>query len=554
MITRLQSFFLKHNKWLFGSLLVVIIVTFVLTIGPQSFFGSQGPQQRQSLKYYGYDLSSEADQRAMAFSAELSAILHPELRLGREQLMEYAYLRVAALGIADQLGIPQPGREALARHVETLRIFQDPATGEFSPQTYQSVLDALQTSARFSRESIAAVLREDYRIARVRSALSGPDYTLLFEARQDFIDEGTAFTFELAHFDFAAFQPDIEPSEEELLRFYNENPGRYETPENLSVRALLFEAAAYLGETGEPSEADLEAHFAANRGRYEAERPAPEEAEEALPELTLGEVRDTVVAEWRMEQAKRIAARKGEQFSVRLWREEVALDSPQFEQLLKEFSVRVREIAPYTREQPPAGTGIPAQLFNSMWIYTNNPKRYFSDIAQLPDGAVVLVSTGLSPARLPAFEEVWASVEADYRRAEKRRLFAEEGQRLRGELQQRIAEAPFAEAAAALGLELETPESFTGATVPFQVRRAGLWDQVQFLEQGAVSPMILQDNRGTFAFVAERSIPEVDAAGEEFLAFVAERRGFLSETMGWARLREISDQSLTRLLGPGMLR
>ena len=48
MITWLQNFFLKHNKWLFGSLLVVIIVTFVLTIGPQSFFGSSGPQQREA--------------------------------------------------------------------------------------------------------------------------------------------------------------------------------------------------------------------------------------------------------------------------------------------------------------------------------------------------------------------------------------------------------------------------------------------------------------------------------------------------------------------------
>ncbi len=554
MITRLQTFFLKHNKWLFGGLLVIVIVTFVLTIGPQSFFGSQGPLQRQSLKYYGFDLSSEADQRALALGAEISAILHPELRLGREQLMEYAYLRAAALGIADQLGIPQPGREALARHVATMRIFQDPATGEFSPQTYQTVLDALQNSARFNREAIATVLREDYRIARVRQALSGPDYSLLFEAQQEFVSEGTAFTLELAHWDFSAFEPDIEPGEDELLRFYNENPARYEVPETISVRALLFEASAYLDETDAPSETELAAHFAANRQRFEAERAVPEDPEEPVPELTLDAVRDAVAADLRMERAKRIAARKGEQFSVRLWREAVELDSPRFKQLLEEFAVRVREIPPYPREQPPGWTGIPVPLLNSMWIYAANPTRYFSDIAQMPDGAVVLVRSGLSPARLPGFEEVRDRVAADYRRAEKRRLFAEEGQRLREELLRRIAEEPFAEAAAALGLEVETVEPFTGASVPFQLRRAGLWEQIQFLEQGTVSPMILQDNRGTFAHIVQRSAPEVDLADAAFLAFVEQRRGLFTESLGWARLREISETSLNRLLGPVALR
>jgi hypothetical protein len=308
MITSLQNFFLKHNKWLFGSLLIVIIVTFVLTIGPSSFFGGNTSTQRKALNYYGYDLSSEQDQRAMAYTAEVSAILHPELQLRREQLMDYAYLRVAGLGIASQLGIPQPSKEALSEYVESLIIFTDQQTGAFSAESYNRMVDMLQINGRFSREAIARALREDYMLDQVREAFSGPDYSLPFENQQSFIDQGTQYTVSLAKFGYADFSPEIALPEEELLQFFNENPSQYEIQETISVSVLRFEADAYQGAVPEPTDADLEIYFATNQTRYQ---PASQEEGAEVTPVTLADVREEVAGDWKSQEAKRLAAEAG---------------------------------------------------------------------------------------------------------------------------------------------------------------------------------------------------------------------------------------------------
>jgi peptidyl-prolyl cis-trans isomerase D len=551
MITWLQNFFLKHNKWLFGGLLIVIIVTFVLTIGPQSFFGSGSTQQRQSLQFYGYDLTNESDQRALAFTAEISAILHPELQVRREQLMDYAYLRATALGIANQLGIPQPTKDDLAEFVETLETFQNPQTGEFSPEAYTGMMNALQSSDRYDREAIASVLREDYRIQQVRNALSGPDYSLPFELEKEYVDRQTEYDLALARFDYVSFEPEIVASDEALLQFFNENPARYEVPERINVSALMFRADAYLDEVADPTEAGLETYFTANKARYQPQPEATTEGEETeTPEVTLADVREDVVSDWKTEQARRIAAKKSEQFSLRLWQEAVALDSPEYTAMLEQFAVQPRPIPPYARNQPPRIQAVPAELLSSMWIYVDNPNRYFSDIGQNADGAVLLVNRGVTEARMPGFEEVRDAVEANYRMTEKRRLFAEKGEEFKTMIEDRLGEESFIEIATLLGLNVEDLDSFTGETVPRELLQNTAWDQAQFLNAGEVSRMILQGQEGIFAYMQGKVVPEIDTESEDYQEYLAERTSFVSDGMGWTRLREISDQSLSALLGP----
>ncbi len=549
MITSLQNFFLKHNKWLFGGLLVIIIVTFVLTIGPQSFFGSRGDQRQRSLNFYGYNLSSESDQRAMVYSAEISAVMHPELQLNRDQLTDYAYLRVTALGMAEQLGIPSPTKEELSDYVSTLMIFVDPQTGEFSPESYNRIIEAMQGSGRYDRDAIGTVLREDYRIDQVRKALGGPDYSLPFETRQDFISRSTTYEVSLARLNYESFNPEIELSEEDLLQFFNENPGRYEIPETLSTTAVLFKAEAYLEEVQDPSPEELAAYFETNRMRYEAAREEPAEGEPALPELTLDDVRETALKDWKTQQARKIAARKGEQFSLRLWQNKIALDSPEFETALKEFGARTRDLPAYSRNQPPRLPDVPVSVLNSMWIYVNNPSRYFSDIAQIADGAVVVVKRGLTEARMPSLDEVREQVAADYRASEKRRLFAARGQEIRGIFESRLGSESFTDVAADLGLEVEELEPFDGISVPQELRANSIWDQAMYLDQGEVTPMIIAGDQGTFAYISGKDVPEIDKDSEEFQEFVARRSTGMSDAMGWARLQEIKDASLAALMG-----
>ena len=62
--------------------------------------------------------------------------------------------------------------------------------------------------------------------------------------------------------------------------------------------------------------------------------------------------------------------------------------------------------------------------------------------------------------------------------------------------------------------------------------------------------MVLQPQRGSFVFMAEKNTPDVDEASEEYQEYLAQQNsGAMGESLGWSRLREISDQSLEALVG-----
>lgn len=248
-----------------------------------------------------------------------------------------------------------------------------------------------------------------------------------------------------------------------------------------------------------------------------------------------------------------MAAKKSEEFSLRLWKENIALDSPEYKAIIEEFAVTEKEIPPYSRGQNIQSPDAPAELLDSMWVYANNPKRYFSDISQMPNGAVLLVKRGLTNARMPEFAEVLAQVTADFSAAEKRRLFSEKGEELYETIRSRLVTESFADIANSLGLESTDLGSFSGSQVPPELLQSTIWDQAQFLGEGEVSRMVIQGDAGVFACVLEKTVPEIDEQSEAFKTFIAQRTNILNETMGWARLREFTDQSLSSILGTSPL-
>ena len=228
----------------------------------------------------------------------------------------------------------------------------------------------------------------------------------------------------------------------------------------------------------------------------------------------------------------------------------MGLGSPEYAAMLEEFKVQTMEVPSYTRNNVPNIPNVPAELLNSMWIYASNPKRYFSDISQIDDGAVVLVKDSLADARMPEFEEVKSLVLVDYKISEKRRLFSEKGTELYETISSRVPAETFAEVASSLGMESETLDAFSGLNVPEVLRSSTLWDQAMHLEQGKLTRMVISANEGALVYIAEKAIPEIDDTSEDYKTYLEQRSGALSDAMGWARLREITDNSLSALMGP----
>lgn len=540
MITRLQTFFLKHNKWLFSALLVVIIVTFVLTIGNQSFFGGNPTARVESREYYGYDLNNPEDLRQLGLHGAISAQLHPELGVQGPRIQQYAILRVSALGLANELNINPPGSGQLESYIESLPVFQAQTGEGFDQQRYQQfrTFVAMQMGGE---GALAKVLREDYRIGKVREAFAGPGYVVPFSVQQNYAQSETSWEVKLAQRGYADFQPELEPDEEELRAFYQEDPGRFTVPERLEVSAVRFRAESFLDAVAEPSGEELEQYFNRYRFRYQ-EQPVDNEAEPA--EVTLEAVRGEVLADYRSEQATGLAREASDRFATTLYEQAIERQGDAFADLLQEHEATVEPLGAYSRGNPPGATDIPANAFESMWIHVSGD-RYFSDLVSTTDGAAILLLDERLPENIPPFEEVAAEVEEAWAAEERRRLFAESAQDWEAQIHEALANgATFEEAASDAGFAVTSPESFLGKDTPTELLRLQVAAELVSLEPQQASPVVISGQAAAMIHVESVDRPEVDSASEDFIAFLESELEARRANNGWAALNAWTDRTL----------
>lgn len=519
MITWLQTFFLKHNKWLFSGLLAVVIVTFVLTIGNQSFFGGQTVREAKSIDYYGYDLNSPQDMRLVQQYAMISAQLHPEDGIRGQAVAQYAIMRLAALGLAGEIGVAAPTKEQLQDYVEGLEIFQK-EDGSFDTEMYNRFREFASAQVDGGEKTLAKVLVEDYRIAKVREALGGPGYVIPFGVEEQIRQRDTGWTIALAQKSYADFQPELNPSEEDVKAFYENNPARYQIPEELRVSAIRFNADSFTAEVPAPAEDALQTYFDRNSFRYQKQAG---EGEEQPPPVTLADVRDEVASDWTRQEARKLAQNSSDAFVTKLYDAAITRDSEEFGKALDEFKGILSPLEPYARNSPPPSTGIPSQLFGSMWIYTTGD-RYYSDPTVTTNGAAVLIFEELIPERLPAYEEVAAEVETDWRNEERRRLFSEKAQEWEKQIDDAVAEGKsFADAATELGFTVTNPDRFDGTSVPREIYQLQLASEFVGLDQGDLSPVVLTSDAAAIFAVEVKEVPTIDPADETFKEFMEQQ-------------------------------
>lgn len=558
MITALQTFFFKHNTWLFSALLVVVIVTFVLTIGNQNLGGAK-TYEVERREYYGYDLNRQADQVTLMQHAELSLRMDPmkmySMAFARSirGIQDYAFVRIAALGLANQIGIPNPNEEELKAFLKSRSAFQNPQTGEFDQSAYTQFTDSLATNPNADSITIGKVLREDYRIERLREAFAGPGYLLPFEAEKGYLMQETEWTVEVASTDYDAFSPALDLNEEKRIAYYEENPNLYTLPERVRISTVNFRANSFLSEVPDPEPAVLEAYFAKNRSRYQAPTPPTPPTTEgvetppAAPEVTLAEVRDQVLADYRRSQAIPIAQAQSEEFLAYLYENQIAKNSEAFTAALAQFKGEMRPLAPFSRGNPPTTTGLPTKLLQSAWVYAANASRYYSDLEATSDGAGLILVDELIPEELQSYDTVASQVATDLAAQEKRRLFSEQVAAWEAAMNAALAAGtPFPTVAESVGFTVTTPEPFKVTDLPEEID-ARTWDATQTLNKGEHSPIVIDQKGASMTYVVEKMVPTVDSSSAqetEYFSQVVEQR---RETGGWFALAQWTSETLKRL-------
>lgn len=549
MISWIQHHLIRHGRWIFLSLLALIIVAFVFTIGNTPGCTTDRSGYEENL-FYGIDLNAPREREVIIEKVQLSAFLNGQQIRSDEQFQNQLTSRIALLQLADEIGVPAPGKETLADYITTQAAFRG-ADGEFSADAYSSFVDKVESNPRTEQGLVLGVLEEDFRIKQIGSVLSGPGYLLPAEALAQTQRNATELTLATAELSYTDFEPEITAEESTLREYYEANMLRYEIPERIKASYVFFDLEGYEDKVPEATEAELREHFITNRAQfvaeYEASKPEPIEVEgegeetdadaevaplspEPVEAVTFTDVREAVAQSYLIEQEARMANEAAQSFAFTLYNEQIKRDSAAFNTLLNESGLSLIEIEPYTQ----AGArqrALSSELLESAYKLGGN--RYYSDAYAVDGGFAVLLYEGRINPEIPDFETVQAEVASDYKADEKRRLFNERGESLQAELKAKVDEGtPFAEAAEALSLGTASYETFTVQEAPRELNRSAL-QQAQGMQSGKVSPMLTLGSTGTFVYVENKTVPKIASDNEDLSqaeTFLARYAAFTSGT------------------------
>lgn len=534
MFNWIQTNLTKHYKWFLFILLVVLIVPFVFTIGNFSPWGGGGPSYKEQ-PFFQYDLSSIEDQRAIFGRGQTSMTMNlPSFygNLGEAYLQSYSLSRAAYLYLADQLNIPSPSKEAFKEHAQSLAGFMNFSTQEFDATQWTNYVNSLAASG-LSEVYVTRVIEEDYRVNKVRELLGGPGHILQFEAIRAAERQNTEWTVETASMDYSEFAPEITVSDEDIEQYFETNSFRYEVAQKTKASYLLFDPAKHLDEGYNPESGEKSIHFFTHKARYQAAMPKPKpiekedgttETPETL-EVTLEEVEDQVIAEIRLDRAKKETQKMAEAFAYRLFDLEIENGSPEFEAAVNNAGLQLNSLVPYSESTVATQNNVSAAALRQIFRLT----RYFSDPIENGDNFVIIITEGTEPAYIPELPELQAGVKADLTEERKRTLFIEKGAQLKDLITKAIKNGDTFEAAAqAQKLNHKSFEVFKQNAQPPEGLDSSMINQLPNLEEGAVSEWIASETNGTFLFAAKKTTPTFEFEAEEVISYVEQNTALLS--------------------------
>lgn len=542
MISWIQHHLIRHGRWIFLTLLAVVIVAFVGTIGNTPGC-TTNRSNYQALDYYGYDLNSERDMRPVGMRLSLSNELNQLNRNNQQQLSNQMLSRIALLHLAETIGIPAPTQEQISSYLQEKPLFRTP-TGEFDRDRLTRFIDTIEANPLLPEGILVRVLEEDYRIEQISEALAGPGYVIDDDARLQAQLYQTSLTLNTASIDYANFEPEIDAALPELEAYYNQNASRYEIPERIQASYLNFKSETYLPQVGTLEEDALREHFIANRARFVQAHEAGTtyanaDAGAEKPAVKFEDVRDAVNADLRKAQANRLANEAAQNFAYELYNNSVPRESAAFNAALNSAGLELIPVEAFSTRDT-ATRALPAEMLSSAFALSK--ARYFSDPYPLEDGFGVLIYQARLPVELPPFETVAERVKTDYAAEEKRRLFYEKGVELKKEIEAQLAEGvSFAEAAAKLELKVENFESFKISEAPQNLNRSALQSAME-LKAGQVSPMLQTGASGMIVYVAERTVPEIPSDD----ATLQQANSFLKYNSSMVRMNALASELVER--------
>jgi hypothetical protein len=504
MIHWLQNTLEKHLKWLFIFLLAVIIVSFVFTIGAVRGIG-EPHESVDGQHFYGYDLNNRDVilhlQKGAALSQELG--LAPML-FGMRELEGLILSRAAFLKMADDMGIPNPDEDALRAFIQMdVPAFQNDKQ-QFDREAYKKFTDEASQNPDLGQSLVAQLLREEFRVQKVKKMLQiSPSSS--YEGIYQWNLSHTEWDLELVEVDLTKSPAVVEPSEEDLLKYYSANEKRYQLPIKRSLTYVAFKASAFEPKGAVNDEA-LRAWYEENP--FALPLPEPKTPDETPEPLSFEEAdKAQLTAAYKKEVGLKNALQSAEDFVNKVYEEDIPYGSDAFKALLSQYGLTLESIAPFAEKQLPFGTPFGRKDFTQAFVL--DQKQYFSDVYETRDGCGVYFFDQEYPATVEPFEKVREKVLLDCKEELKEKAYATYAADMQKALQSKLAESmPLKGAAEALGLSWKEYNKLTldGAPSDFpKIIASGLRDY----PMGALSEPQVEANKAYIAYVKSQALPHL---------------------------------------------
>lgn len=411
MISSLQNFLQKHHKLLFGTLLIIIVIAFVFTIGAPGV----GLRHIKHSYLYGRDLSDAHESDEMRRDVLCSAVLNGEnLMMIQGNMSTFLFKRVIFLGMAEELGIPFPAEEDLKVYIRSLPAFVGD-DGKFSKDLYSSFIDMFKKMG-FDEDRISRIACEDFLIKQVKEALVGNGFiseNMIRNSLKQYYDQ---YDFSVITVKNNEDTSNIDISDEEIVKEYNEHKGKYKQPEMFAVSMVKFENEKYEKLIPEPRNEELMAFFEENKENFE-------------DGAKFIDIKPTVYDSYINAKAYKMAYADADSLVRELYDGNIALNSDEFKAALKKKNVNKENVALYSKKKLPSVNGISSTYLTS--VCDLDETRYYTDPCPASFGYVVLFREGKKDECELTMEEARDTIKEVLSKRKSREIFVKKLENIR---------------------------------------------------------------------------------------------------------------------------
>lgn len=256
----------KHSKWLWGVIVVAVILSFVIwsdaTPG-RSVFSSTGSDFG---RLYGRPVTRDQYLKALNAVEVDDRMRGNQGRTGVDrdrQVQEYLLLqsKIREMGI-------QVSDEAVGAYIR--ETFKDPSTGAFN---YDALIQNLQQRTRVPEAAFIDYVRQQVAIQHLVEVVGASSRLVTpREAQAEFSRENEQYVTSVALFSVSNLLSSITSKPEELTQFYSNRIASYRIPERSVLMYVRFDATNYLAEA--KSEIAKDATFTNRFEQYYTQRGA----------------------------------------------------------------------------------------------------------------------------------------------------------------------------------------------------------------------------------------------------------------------------------------